>query len=68
MATDVRVTFRDGRVVTFPKIDRITESRSFLRLEVKRYSGVTGRVISTGDMKHVVSIPYSAMEQWTEED
>lgn len=64
MAKDVVVRWvHDDFDTTYPKIDRITESMHALRLEVKRYPGVP----SSSDMKHIVSIPYTAMLWWKEE-
>jgi hypothetical protein len=67
MAKDVKVEYMSGGKIwsrTYPKIDRIIEGAYVIRLEVKRYPGVSGEV---ANMKHVISIPYTAMAGWTEE-
>lgn len=70
MAVDVKVYYMSGGKQwerTYPKIDRVTEGEHALRLEAKRYPNLSGP--STDNyMKHVISIPYTAMAAWQEED
>ena len=63
MAFDVEVEFIQGDgVITYPKIDRVTEGPHALRLEVRKYPGVVG----DKEMKHIASIPYASMLWWGE--
>jgi hypothetical protein len=62
MAIDVVVVyFGDVGDVTYPKVDQVIEGAHALKLLARKYpgSGMT-------DMKHVVSIPYTAMRCWKE--